>query len=207
MRGEANGGVGGGGSGNGSSSSSSSRGKRGSACRLPATPLRRGEQRERSLGPRRAWADTRRRRQGMGDGGRRRAVAQTPCTRGPAARRRRLLPSTLAAPSSAGEVPDDDAALPPFLVAAPRSQGRSRSLMDMSGKGVWRTRGWKRSFVGPFQGRRISWRLERVKAKAETFGVGLSQCCRAGTFFPILKRMAGSRGGGGGDVRYSVEYS
>lgn len=88
-----------------------------------------------SLGPCRAWADSRRR--GMGDGGRRRAVAQTPCTRGPAARRRRLHPSTLA-PLFLHEKSLTTTPPPPFPVAAPYSRGRSRSLRRQGRRGRMR---------------------------------------------------------------------
>lgn len=153
-----------------------------------------------SLGPCRAWADSRR-RQGMGDGGgvepSRRHLALAALQPGGGVYSPLPSPPLLPHEKSLTTTP------PPLPLRRRFLLSGSIPVATMVREAGERRR--KRSFVGPFQGRRISWRLERAKAKAETFGVGLSRCCRAGSFFPILKRMAGSRGGGGEDTSYSVE--
>lgn len=173
---------------------------RSAACRLPATPLRRGGGRGAAL----ALAG----RGQIPDGGRgwgtgggvepsRRHLALAALQPGGGVSS--PLPSP---PLSPHEKSLTTTPPPPPLYRRSLLSGSILAAMMVREAGGRRR---KRSFVGPFQGRRISWRLERAKAKVETFGVGLNRCCRAGTFFPILKRMAGLRGGGGGDTRYSVE--
>lgn len=124
-----------------------------------------------------------------GDGGRGAASSRRadtlhswPCS--PAAASPPLNPRS---PFSSWEIPDDDTA--PSLPCRRSLLSGSIPVATKAREAGEHER--KRLFVGPFQGRRISWWLERAKAKAETFGVGLSRCCRVRTFFSDIKEDGG----------------